>query len=682
VRGRTLILLGALGWGGIYLGSMLAATGGHLSMPLDDAYIFFQYARRLAEAGVLSYQPGAPPNGGATSLLTVAVDALGYLAGFRGAAMSVFAILLGTAALAWSGVSAWALGRRLCPAAAWAPPLLLFLTGPVLWGMMSGMDLPVVVALSLAFVAAWPRPGELPPWRLYVLGALLGLGRPDAVFLTLPAFLFGLGFPGRRKGWILPLAATAFPFALQTLLTGSPESASMDVKSVLANPGFTFGEWWVGGLAYLQTAIKGVFGGAALGDAAQVSANNGSGIAFYLVPFALALTLLGLVPGAWLEGRKRRPGPHLLLLAWITLLLAAVSFTVPRTWHWHRYLMPIEALAAVAIAAGAVRVGRGLELLWKDLAPDDGPRMAGVVVAVLSLPAALYFPVAYGRDSSDIYFQHIQLAHRLNESSPVLPDLLGLHDAGALAYFGRYRVLDLEGLVSPTFRKPARLGAAGVWEALERMPPQERPDVLAFYPNWFDRTFLSPHRLVAAQRVFRPSIVAGNPLNVYLADWSLAGRGDLPRDPAVLHFLGDRILMADVDVADLVSERAADYRFGILDGAYQTSLQRLAGGDGREIMEGGRIVSGWEAFTIRGTHARDELVLVGRFNGPFRIRVETNGSPRGIWMQDAGKSGAWQESRFVIPLGPDAGSSVRIRLSSDDPHHAAYGSFHYWVYRS
>lgn len=682
MRGRTLIVLGAGAWGVIYLGSMLAATGGHLSMPLDDSYIFFQYARRLAHGGFLSYQPGTPPDGGATSLLTVAVDALGFLAGFRGAAMSVFALLSGSALLAWAGFSARDLGRRLCPTVSWLPVALLFLAGPVIWGMMSGMDLPLVVALSLAFAAAWPKPGERPPTRLFVVGALLGLTRPDAVFLILPAFLFGLGFPERRKLWVLPLAGAAFPFAIQAILTGSPQSASMDVKSILSNPGFTLGEWWVGGLSYLQTVVKGVFGGGSIGDAATVQANNGSAIGFYLVPFALALTLLGLVPGAWLEGRKRCPGPFLLLLSWIVLLILAVAFTAPRAWHWHRYLMPIEALAVIGIAVGAARLGRGLEVLWRDLGPADGPRVAGTVMVVLSIPAAGYFPVAYGRNASDIYFQHIQLAERFNESQPVTPHILGLHDAGALAYFGRYRILDLEGLVSPAFRKSARLGAAGVWETLEHLPRDQRPDVLALYSNWFEPPFLTPHRLVHAQRIFRPSIVSGNPLGVYLADWSLAGRGDLPRDPDILEFLGDRILLANVDVADVTSEEAADYRFGILDGAYQSSLELLSEGAAGNIMEGGRIVSGWEAFTVRGTHARDELVLVSRSNGPFRIRVETNGTPQGIWRQDAGKSGVWQESRFVIQLGPDAGDSVRIRLATDDPHHAAYGSFHYWVYRS
>ena len=40
--------LAAALWGAGALGSQLASTGGHLSMPLDDAYIFFQYARRFA----------------------------------------------------------------------------------------------------------------------------------------------------------------------------------------------------------------------------------------------------------------------------------------------------------------------------------------------------------------------------------------------------------------------------------------------------------------------------------------------------------------------------------------------------------------------------------------------------------------------------------------------------------
>jgi hypothetical protein len=455
----------------------------------------------------------------------------------------------------------------------------------------------------------------------------------------------------------------------------------MDVKSVLSAPGFTFGNWLGSGLSYLQTVIKGTLGGGVVEDARGFASNDGSAMGFYLPPFSLLLFLFGLAPGAWGEGRERKAGLHLLLVVWTVLLLGAVAFTVPRTWHWHRYLIPVFALALTGIAAGAARAGSLLEAAWLRLRPGDGARVAGTLLVLLSLPGAIYFVAAYGRNCADIRFQHIELAERFREGRPVRPGVLGLHDAGALAYFGDFRIVDIEGLVSGAFRRAARLGAGGIWETLERMAPGDRPDVLAVYPSWFDPALLAPHRLIHAQRLFRPTIAGGNPLNVYLADWSLAGKGDRPRDPALLGLVGDLTLMADVDVADLVSETAVSYRYHILDGAYDSLIDEARTADGESVLEGGRIVSGWESFAVRDVRPGDSLLLVARTSSPFRVRVEVDGASAGRWIQENASPESWQEALFRIPESLVMRETIRVKLISDDPHHSAYRAFHYWVYR-
>ncbi len=658
---------------------MLAATGGKLSMPLDDAFIFFQYARRVVELAPFTYQADGGISAGATSLLTVAVHAVGYLVGFRGAAMAVFALLLGIGCFAWAANSAATLGRRLTPRVPWLPPALILTSGPLIWGFHSGMDLPIFVALALAFAAAWPSDAA-PGRKLFILGALLGLARPDAIFLLLPAAALGVWRWGPRPGWLLPVGGGLFPFALQFLLTGRPQSASMEVKSVLAHPGFAVDAWLAGGAAYLQVVLKGVFGGGIVNDAEGVFANNGSAMGHYLVPFALLFLLFGAVPGAWLEARRRRPGPFLLLLTWTALLLLAQAFTVPRGWHWHRYLMPLYAFTLPLIAVGVERCGRWVESAWEELGPGDGARSMGVFLVLLALPGAAHFAVAYGRNCADIRFQHVELAERLNRGDPVPPRLLGIHDAGALTYFADYPTLDLEGLTSPRFRDAARLGGAGVWEAVERMEPAERPDVLAVYANWFDGDFVRLHRPLGAQRLFRPSISAGNPLSLYAADWGLCGSGDLPRDPALLGDLEGWRLRTSLDVADLEEEEAHHYRYGILDGAYQTLLRALSAADGQPVVDGGRLISGHETLRLEGLTPGSDLLIIGRSHAPFRIRVDTPGGSAGTWTE-GGNAEGWRESAFLIPGSLITDAVLDLRLSSDDPHHSAYGAFHYWFYQ-
>jgi hypothetical protein len=673
------MLLLAASWGIGALVSMLLFTGGHLSMPLDDAYIFFQYAKRVAQGAPFTYQAGEGVSGGATSLLTVLVDGVGYLIGFRGAIMSIFALLLGTACFAWAAHSSYVLGRRLAPRVPWVAPGLLLATGPLGWGFMSGMDLPLYVALALAFAASWPEAGAPPSRRTYVLGALLALARPDALFLLVPALLFGL-IAHRSKGWIIVLAAVCVPYLFYLLTTGSPMPSSMNVKSVIGLPGATFSEWMAGGLSYLEIVLKGIFGATLVRDAQGVAANDGSGVGFFVPPLAMLFLVTGLLPLAWMEGRRKQPGPALLLAAWALLCMLAVSFTVPRGWHWYRYLIPIYAFLIPGVAAGIDRAGGWVESMVEGLRPPDGARLIGTFLILLSLPGAAYFLMAYGRNCSDIYFQHIQLAERFRESKPVKPRLLGLHDAGALTYFSGVPTLDMEGLVSREFTKTARLGSAGIWEAIERLPATRRPDVLAVYPSWFDPAFLAPHRQVFSQRLFRPSISAGNPLNVYLADWSLAGRGNAPKDSAVAAQAGTWMEAAEVDVADLASETAAHYRFHVLDGAYDSLLKLLEDGWGEPLMDGGRLVSGWEEFTVT-LPAGAEVMLVSRTHAPFRLRVEANRHPAGIWVTSGGESGHWMESAFTLPKDVIRDPKVTFRISSDDPHHSAYGSFHYWIYR-
>jgi hypothetical protein len=664
-------------WMLVCLGSMLHATGGALSMPLDDAYIFFQYARRLAEGAPFSFQEGDPLTAGSTSLLTVVVFAAGDLVGFGGRGMPLFALLVGAACLLWAARSALSIGRRLSPRIPWAPPALLLVSGPVVWAAYSGMDFPIFIALALAVAARWPRGDARPPVSFFVLGALLGTARPDAVFLIAGAFALACLRGRPSPGWAAPLAGAALPFLLQWLVTGTPQSASMDVKSTLGRPDFTVTSWLVGAVAHLSYVIDGVFGGAALGDPARMAANDRSAAALYLFPLALGFLVIAAGPGSWVELRRRRPGVHTLLSVWAVLMVVSQAFTVPSHWHWNRYLIAVYAVAFPVLAVGLDRAGGWIDSVWEELRPGDGGRILAGTAVVLSLPGLVYFFVAYGFNCADIRFQHIALAQRLNQELD--PDaVVAVHDVGAITYFGDFRVLDIEGLASPRFQRASRLGAAGVWEAIEAMPPAERPEYLAVYANWYDPVFLDLHRPLYTMRQFKPTIAAGNPIGVYAADWSLSGRGDRPLDPAVLAAVAGCRPAAVVDVADVASERAAGYRHYILDDAYGGAIRNLRSGGG-SVVDGGRVISGGERFT-GPVSGGGRVLLVARSHGAFRIRVRVDGTDAGLWTAPGAEGDAWVESVYEVPVAV-AGDRVSLEFFSDDPHHAAYASYHYWVYR-
>ncbi|HRL12075.1 MAG TPA: hypothetical protein PKX07_09365, partial [Aggregatilineales bacterium] len=76
-------------------------------MPVDDAYIHFQYARQLATGQGYAYNTGQPPTSGATSLIYPYLLAAGYMLGFTGLTLGWWATALGLGALA---ASAWLAG--------------------------------------------------------------------------------------------------------------------------------------------------------------------------------------------------------------------------------------------------------------------------------------------------------------------------------------------------------------------------------------------------------------------------------------------------------------------------------------------------------------------------------------------------------------------------------------------
>ena len=57
----------ALLWTAIYVGSALHHTHGHISLPLDDPFIYFQYARQAAAGYFLQYNTGEAATTGASA---------------------------------------------------------------------------------------------------------------------------------------------------------------------------------------------------------------------------------------------------------------------------------------------------------------------------------------------------------------------------------------------------------------------------------------------------------------------------------------------------------------------------------------------------------------------------------------------------------------------------------------
>ena len=96
-----------------------------------------------------------------------------------------------------------------------------------------------------------------------------------------------------------------------------------------------------------------------------------------------------------------------------------------------------------------------------------------------------FFAVAYGENCSDIRNQQVEMARFIDAELP--PDAsIAVNDAGALRYFSRRQTIDLVGLTTAGNSAPWRHGSGSLFERLEAMPPDQRPQYFAIFPNWFN----------------------------------------------------------------------------------------------------------------------------------------------------------------------------------------------------
>jgi len=232
VRGRTLAVAVPAVALAVAIGVFLARTrqlAGELGVeafPLDDSWIHMQFARNLAEGRGFSYNPGVPVSGSTAPLWTLALGGAFAVLGSHPVLAKVLGIgaTLGTAWLAGRLALAWT--DRV--AAALLASGLVALTGPMVWGALSGMEVALAALLVTAALLLHAR------GRAGAAGAALGaaaLARPEAVLL-LPLFWLAGPLTGRRAlVWSLPVAGFLAPWvAFNLATTGTPLPATAAAK--------------------------------------------------------------------------------------------------------------------------------------------------------------------------------------------------------------------------------------------------------------------------------------------------------------------------------------------------------------------------------------------------------------------------------------------------------------------
>jgi len=411
--------------------------------PLDDPWIHLTFARNLARGWGFVYNHGEPVAGSTAPLWTF-VLALFHLVAADANVMVVIAKLLGAAFLLVSAMFACRLGEHLT-GSRWTglgAGLAVATLGPMEWAMMSGMEVTLSVALTLAGVYYYLklRTG----WKSALAWVLFGLAawaRPESLslagFAALDSLLRRLALKQRVTFWrgfgawaVVVLGYFGFNYAL----SGSPFP-----QTYLAKAGNTS-----------------LFAAIAAGSVAQLRGLLTVGAPSYFGEFCVHLWranpvlcllapvgLVGLVLTAF-----RRKGNAGLLMPLVVLgyvpLIGLVSPVFGATFQSGRYIGNATALAAVVAVIGVNYIWRWIRRPRIRLAAT-ALLLAGMTFNAVTVSIATARNTA-GAESS-INRMQVALGYWLADNTPPAATI-ACNDIGAIGYFSNRYIYDLTGLVT------------------------------------------------------------------------------------------------------------------------------------------------------------------------------------------------------------------------------------------
>jgi hypothetical protein len=452
--------------------------------PLDDSWIHLTFARNLSRGWGFAYNQGEPVAGSTAPLWTF-VLAFFHLFTRSAMAMVVVAKLLGAALLFASAVFAFRIAARVAGSdrAGLAAGLAVATLGPMGWAMMSGMEVTLSVALTLAGVYYYLRfrTGWLSTLA-WILFGLAAWARPESLLLAAFAALDSLvrRFALRQRlafwrGFVIWLALALAWMGLNYSL-----SRSLFPLTYLAKAGRTslFTAVAVGSLPLLKELLT--VGAPSYFAEYCVHLWRANPVLCLLVPVGL----VGLIASAL---RRRREDGLLIPLVVIGYvpLIGLISPSFGAAFQSGRYIGNVTALAAVVAVVGIAHVWHWVQ---------HRPLRIGVTAILLVLATFNAVTVSAAtvrnttRAESSINQMQVALGRLIAGNTPV-GATVACNDVGAIGYFADRHIFDLSGLVTKEM-----LGFRPDRDGFMAFLRSHRPDFLsifpAAYPGLRDASFL------------------------------------------------------------------------------------------------------------------------------------------------------------------------------------------------
>ena len=407
---------------------------------LDDAWIYATYAKNLATGKGYVFNAGEHV-AGATGPLYVLLLTLFHLI-FRDVVLPAKA--LGIICLAASGVVVFHSVRHVLPRSKVAPFVagVLVAGSPLLlWGAVSGMEIPVYLLLTCLGIYFYVQERWTPAVLCWSLGVWL---RPDGLFLALLGLLVRPNVTPRNS--IAP--SLAFTFTVGTYLIFNQVVGGWILPSsvrVLAQPGgnFAAGRWTI---------------------AKQCADLWLGSVGVRPVSYHAAFLLPALIAGAILVLR-RWPA----LVVYFVLFPVLLAASLPWAGQFDRYIV---YTVPFGIILGVIGLERATERALGRRA-TAGLLVLGAIGLIWQGVAIRKVGTSHGWNVQNIEGMQRFIADKTRAATSP-GDTIAVNDVGAMGYFSDCYVVDLMGLVSPKLPFP---------ENLRRY----RPKYMIVFPDWFKK---------------------------------------------------------------------------------------------------------------------------------------------------------------------------------------------------
>jgi len=646
---------------------------GTWSAPLDDVFIHFDFARETARGRPFQWSGGTGYSSGGTSLLYPFVLAAGYLLGFRTLDLMAWAAVIACVSVFSLLIAA----RRLCVdlprAATYLLPPGLLCVGALDWSLFSGMEVALFLALWGGALIAWDdlsRLASRPEMSLYKATALLGAWgacivatRPEggAALFVLASSALWLA-RARKPREILTLLVLAGAPSLCVLLahglanrilTGESTAAGALVKLEMNHPFFTPQAVWDAWLFHFKYQIL------------RVTQYHFSDTPVY----GWLAWLLSAVPLFFASTRRAA----LVLWASVISWMMIVALNGQVRWQNERYTMPAVAWLLLASTLGlAVLLTRALRS--RKLASGALAAAAVLAASLFTYHQAPRFREQlwfFGRASRNILDQHLTAGALIRHDAALHAKRVLVGDAGAIPYASDVPALDVIGLGGfrgLPFARATRTNIAAAVELIERVPPAERPDLLAIYPGWWSDFPLWFGTRVGEVPV-RGNVICGGASKVfYRPRWEPLDRSGVPYSLAA----GERVLDS-VDQADLVSEKEHRYALSVKHVGFV--FMKLLPNPARpreDLWDAARIVPPGVSESFRLQHLAPEkpLVLVLRSAPTAKTEFDVLSSGKAIAHVKLSPRDGWVETRVVLP--PPGSSEVTLEFGASPTERALF----------